>query len=147
MNPQSEEQVISLYAKWTNAWNSREASSMAELLTSDASFITFDGSLLTGPYEVKERFTEVFASYPTAESITIVKEVRFLSPDVALLRADTGMVAREGVTVNSRVNAIQVATMVRKNARWQIAHLQNTPAASPQMTVELQSVFDRRPRT
>ncbi|MGZ3796086.1 MAG: SgcJ/EcaC family oxidoreductase, partial [Pseudobdellovibrionaceae bacterium] len=71
----------------------------------------------------------IFASFPTARFISIVREVRALSPDSALLRATAGMVPRGHADINPAVNAIQSLVAVKQNGEWRIAHFQNTPAA------------------
>lgn len=113
---------------------------MAEVLTSDAYVIGFDGSQMRGRDQVEKEITEIFEHYPTGQYVAAVKEVLELTADVVLLRAVVGMVPREHFELNSNLNTIQTCLMVKKENRWLIEQFQNTPAAfhgRPELTRDL----------
>lgn len=64
----------------------------------------------------------------TSAYIGNVREVRFLSPAVAILRAVVGMVPHGKTDINPATNAIQSLVAVKRNGQWRIALFQNTPA-------------------
>ena len=56
-------------------------------------------------------------------------EVRFLTPEVAVLRGVAGMVSPGQTALHPGVNAIQTLVAARHAGGWQIELFQNTPAA------------------
>ena len=66
--------------------------------------------------------------------------MRFLSTDIALLRAVVGMVPPGQNDINPVVNAIQSLVAVKDKDIWRIALFQNTPAqfhGRPELAEEL----------
>ena len=61
--------------------------------------------------------------------MSIVREVRFLSSEVVLVRAVVGMVPAGQADINHAVNAIQSLVAVKHGDQWQVAQFQKTPAA------------------
>jgi uncharacterized protein (TIGR02246 family) len=93
----------------------------------------------------------MFEHHIPAAYTSIVRSVRFLSPEVAVLRAVAGMVPPEQNDIHPAVNAVQTLVAKRENGRWLIALFQNTPAAyhgrpqaSQQLTEELRQELRRR---
>ena len=82
----------SLYQELLKRWNKRRASEMTDLFTEDGNLVGFDGSQINGRSEARSVLSQIFANHQTAAYLGIVKEVRLLSPDVAILRAVAGMV-------------------------------------------------------
>ena len=58
----------------------------------------------------------------------IVREVRFLAPGVAVLRAVAGLAPRGQQDMNPQTNAIQSLLAERSGGTWRIVLYQNTPA-------------------
>jgi uncharacterized protein (TIGR02246 family) len=125
----SSTQIESLYLEWIGGWNEQDAAKMAGTLTDDATVIGFDGSLMSGPTDVSSTLTEIFVSHPTATYVTIIREIKLLSHQVAILRADAGMVPRGGTEINPNVNTRQTVVAIEERGRWRISLFQNTPAA------------------
>ncbi|MGE5251386.1 MAG: SgcJ/EcaC family oxidoreductase [Bacteroidota bacterium] len=144
----AEAEVRWLYQELLNRWNERTADGMAELFMEDGNLIGFDGSQMNGRQEAAAALGQIFADHLTAAYIGIVREVRFLTPEVAVLRAVAGMVPAGQSDINPAVNAVQTLVVVRQEGRWRIAVFQNTPAAlhgrpelSEQLTRELQEAM------
>ncbi len=123
-----EMEIASLYQKLISAWNHRDAHAYAAQLAEDSNLIGFDGSMMNGRAEIESVIGQIFADHVTAAYYAKIREVRFLTPDAALLRAVVGMVPPGQTDINPAVNAIQSMVAVRKNGQWQIALFQNTPA-------------------
>jgi uncharacterized protein (TIGR02246 family) len=71
---------------------------------------------------------QIFADHVTATYVGKIREVRFLSPEVALLRAVSGMVSPGQTDLNPNVNTIHTLVAVQSAGRWRIALFQSTPA-------------------
>jgi uncharacterized protein (TIGR02246 family) len=79
--------------------------------------------------EVESTLSQIFADHQTAAYLGKVREIRFLAPDVAVLRAVSGMVPPGRSDINPAVNTIQSMVAVKVDNQWRIALYQNTPAA------------------
>jgi uncharacterized protein (TIGR02246 family) len=121
--------VGALYRQQLDAWNERSAGAIAALYAEDGNLVGFDGSPVDGRAAIESHLRQVFADHLTATYVGKVREVRFLTPDVAVLRAVAGMVPPGQADLNPTVNAVQTLVAVRGDDRWRIAVYQNTPAA------------------
>jgi uncharacterized protein (TIGR02246 family) len=143
-----ENEVGLLYQELLKRWNKRRASEMTDLFAEDGNLVGFDGSQINGRSEARSVLSQIFADHQTAAYLGIVKEVRLLSPDVAILRAVAGMVPPGHSDINPEVNAVQTLVAVKRQNKWSIALFQNTPAAfhgrpelSERMTEELRQAL------
>lgn len=150
MQAQATTEVESLYHQLIDAWNSRNASGMAELFAANGELIGFDGSLASGPDDILGHLQPIFEHQPTAPFTTKVKYVRLLESDTALLRAIAGMVPPGQSVLNPDVNTHHTLVAVHAGGQWRIELFQNTPAqfhGRPelirQMTEELTEVLNR----
>lgn len=136
-----ESEVRTLYSQLLEHWNKREPYEFGKLFANDGSLIGFDGSPLNGRAEIELHIRQVFADHSTAAYVGKVRDVRFLTPDVALLRAVAGMVSPGQTDLNPAVNTIQSLVAVRQaDNKWLIAQYQNTPAqfhGRPEMVEQL----------
>jgi uncharacterized protein (TIGR02246 family) len=137
-----------LYQTLLEAWNDKDAHEMAELFSENGNVIGFDGSQMDGRKQIESVLGQIFADHPTPVYVAAVREVRFLAPGVALLRAVAGMVPRGHSDINPALNAVQSLIATKEQDRWRIALFQNTPAAlhgraelSEQLTAELRQAL------
>ena len=86
-------------------------------------------SQINGRSEARSVLSQIFADHQTAAYLGIVKEVRLLCPDVAILRAVAGMLPPGQSDINPEVNPVQTLVSVKQQNKWSIALFQNTPAA------------------
>lgn len=149
-----EAQVRALYHQLLTAWNERDASAMAALYQREGNTVGFDGSQHDGAAALEATMARIFADHQTAAYVGVVREVRFLTPDVALLRAVVGMVPPGARDLNPAANAIQSLIAVREAQGWKIALFHNTPAqlhgrpeAVEALTDELRAIIPEQLRT
>ena len=128
-NADAESSARDLYQRLIEAWNKRNARDYALLFASNGSVVGFDGSQVNGQLEIGAHLSEIVSHHQTAAYVTIVREVRPLSGDVTLLRANAGMIPPGKDDLEADLNAVQSMVAVRKNNKWEIALFQNTPAA------------------
>ena len=102
---------------------------MSDLFAEDGNLVGFDGSQINGRSEARSVLSQIFADHQTASYLGIVKEVRLLCPDVAILRAVAGMIPPGQLDINPEVNAVQTLVALKQQNKWSIALFQNTPAA------------------
>lgn len=147
--PPDEMEVRMLYWQMLVGWNKRSIEEFATPFAEDAEFITLDGSQLAGQ-EIVSALRQLFDDQETTPSVSRIKSVRLLSPDVAMLRAVTGMLLPDQSDLDPAVNAHQTLVAVKHDGTWRITFFQNTPARCrgkperiQQMTEELQQEFRR----
>jgi uncharacterized protein (TIGR02246 family) len=122
-------QIRSLYQKLLDCWNKRSAADFAAVFAEDGNVVGFDGSQLHGRSEIESSLAQIFRDHQTAAFVGNIREVRILSPGVAILRAVAGMVPPAQSDINPAVNAIQTLVAAKQDERWHIVLFQNTPAA------------------
>src|SRR5215469_14437728 len=125
-----EDRVIRLYHQLLESWNRRDAEAFAAEFDAEAHVVGFDGSPMDGRAEIESSTRQIFSDHITAAYLGKVRGVRFLVPEVAVLRAVAGMVPPGQSDINPAVNAIQTLVAVRQqeDGRWRVALFQNTPA-------------------
>ena len=143
-----EDHVLALYRQMLNGWNTHNSAAMAAPFAEDANVIGFDGSQMNGHTEIETTMRGIFADHVTATYIAIVREVRFISPEAAILRAVVGMIPPGQTDINPAVNAIHSLVAAKVDGKWKIALFQNTPAQfhgrpdlSEQLTAELRQLL------
>jgi uncharacterized protein (TIGR02246 family) len=117
------------YQTLIDAWNERDADMMASCFTSNGTMVGFDGSTVTGRDRIAAHLEPIFRDHPTAAFVTVVREVREIGVDVALLRAIVGMVPPGADDINPETNASQCLVASRDDGEWLVELFQNTPAA------------------
>ncbi|HEX5441885.1 MAG TPA: SgcJ/EcaC family oxidoreductase [Ktedonobacterales bacterium] len=120
--------IAALYRQLLDSWNRRDASAFAALFDDEGQSIGFDGSPMSGRDEIAATLGQIFADHVTASYVARIRGIRFLAPDVAMLRAVVGMIPPGQSDINPAVNAMQTIVAVNRVGEWRIALLQNTPA-------------------
>ena len=148
METNAAEKVAQLYQLLLQQWNKRSAEGMTGLFAKNGTLIGFDGSQLNGQGEIYTVLDEIFANFPTAAYVSIIKEVRMLGEGAALLLAVAGMVAQGQSDISPEVIVIHSLTAVMEDGHWRVALFQNTPAAfhgrpelSEQLSADLRQVL------
>jgi uncharacterized protein (TIGR02246 family) len=121
-------EVRDLYERLLDAWNNMSAADFTTLFASDANVVGFDGSQMNGQTGIRTSLEGIFADHEPARYVGLIREVRFISDDVAVLRAVAGMVPRGEAELNENLT-IQSLVATQDGARWKIALWHNTPAA------------------
>jgi len=117
------------YQSLIEAWNERDADAMASCFAPGGTMVGFDGSTVTGRANIAAHLEPIFRDHPTAAFVPVVREVREIGPEVALLRAIVGMVPPNSDDINPNVNASQCVVAALHDGEWMIELFQNTPAA------------------
>jgi uncharacterized protein (TIGR02246 family) len=134
--------IRDLYERLLAAWSRRSAADYAALFADDGNVVGFDGSPIDGRSKIEAHLAFIFGHHPTAAYVSIVREVRLLSPDVALLRAAVGMIPPGHSDLNPDANAVQTLVASRRDGRWRIELFHNTPAAFHGRPEERQKLTD-----
>ncbi len=125
----NEGEVRSLYQQLLESWNRRNAADFAALFDKEGHLVGFDGSMVNGQAEIQAHLRQIFSEHQTAAYVGKIRQVRFPTPDTALLRAVAGMVPPGQSDINPATNAVQSLVAAKQTGRWRITLFQNTPAA------------------
>jgi len=82
---------------------------------------------MEGRDQIEIHLRDIFDQHQTAAYVAMVKDIRFLSPDVALLRDVVGMVPPGQTDINTAVNAVQALLAVKLDGQWRIASCRTRP--------------------
>src|SRR5262249_36244348 len=123
--------VHALYQQLLDCRNRRDVSGFVAQFEEEGYAVGFDGSQHNGRAGIESEIGQIFADHPViAAFVGKIRGVRFLTPEVAVLRAVAGMVPPGQSDINPAVNTIQTLVAVRQqeDGRWRVALFQNTPA-------------------
>jgi uncharacterized protein (TIGR02246 family) len=148
----AEQQLRALYQQVHEAWNARSAAAFAAPFAADGKTIGYDGSVHDGRDGIAAELEAVFKDHETARYVGVVKSVRTIGENAAVLHAIAGLVPPGSDKVNPDVNSHQTLTACRDDdGVWRIVLFQNTPAqfhGRPElledMTEQLQMALERR---
>jgi uncharacterized protein (TIGR02246 family) len=121
-------EVSSLYQKILDSWNKHSATDFAALFFEDGNVVGFDGSQMNGRAEIESTLQQIFNDHETAPYVGKIKEVRFMTPTAAVLRAIGGVIPLGTSDINPALNTIQTVIAAKEDDTWRIALYQNTPA-------------------
>ena len=122
------EQIRGLYQQMLASWNARAPVALTVLYLEDGNIVGFDGSQHNGQADIAATMAQIFADHPTGAYVGKIRDIRLLTPEVAVLRAVAGIVPPGGSELNAAANAVQSLVAVKAAGTWRIALFQNTPA-------------------
>src|ERR671911_1780695 len=119
--------VRDLYRELMDGWNRGSGEAFAAVFTEDGDLIGFDGTHLKGRAEIATFHQELFDKWLKGTRLVgRVKDVRFLSSDVALMHAFGSTVMRGKTEPAPERDSIQTLVAVRRDGQWRLAAFQNT---------------------
>ena len=120
--------VRSLYQELMNGWNRGSGEAFAAAFAHDGDLVAFDGTYFKGREEIAPFHQELFDKWLKGTRLVgKVEEVRFLSPEVAVMHAVGSTVMRGKSEPSPERDSIQTLVAVReKDDEWRLAAFQNT---------------------
>jgi uncharacterized protein (TIGR02246 family) len=126
-NPADERAVRALYQELMDGWNRGSGEDFAAAFTEDGDLVAFDGTHFKGREEIAPFHQELFEKWMKGTRLVgKVKDVRFPSPDVALMHAVGSTVMRGKSEPSPERDSIQTLVAVRQGEEWRLAAFQNT---------------------
>lgn len=117
--------IRQLIRRQQNGWDSGDPTLYADVFTTEADYVTFLGSHHHGRDAIAASYAPLFRKLLQGSRLTIeIKQVRFLTPDVALIHADAAVTKRG--RRNRRPSRINTSVAVRTGDGWMLAASQNT---------------------
>jgi uncharacterized protein (TIGR02246 family) len=116
-----------LYQQVMDGWNQGSGDAFAAVFTEDGDLVGFDGTHFKGREEIAPFHQQLFDKWLKGSRLVgQVKDVRFLSPDVALMHAVGGTVMRGKTDPVPERDSIQTLVATRQDGEWRLAAFQNT---------------------
>ena len=107
------------------AYAKADVKAMADFFTEDAQYTSEDGRTLNGRAEIEGSIRAAFQTKKGAKLAITLDSVRVLSPEVVLEKGSTAVTAKTGETDR----AVYTAIYVKKDGKWKISQLIETPLA------------------
>ena len=125
--PADEAAVRALYRELMDGWNLGSGDAFASVFTEDGDLVAFDGTHFKGREEIAPFHQKLFDKWMKGTRLVgRVKDLRFLSPDVALMHAVGSTVMLGKSEPSPERDSIQTLVAVREGGEWRLAAFQNT---------------------
>jgi uncharacterized protein (TIGR02246 family) len=122
--------VLSTLTSLEARWAAGDADAYAALHTADATYVAFDGTLMTGRQEIAAGHRPLFEGIMKGSRLAIVeRHVRFPAPETAIVIQRAGIIMRwqKGRTTPSRKRLSTNTVVLRHDgAAWTVVAFQNT---------------------
>ena len=126
-NPADEAAVRDLYQQLMDGWNRGNGDTFAAVFAEDGDLVAFDGTYFKGREEIAPFHQQLFDKWMKGTRLVgQVKNVRFLSPDIAVMHAVGGTVMRGKTERSPERDSIQTLVATRRDGEWRLAAFQNT---------------------
>lgn len=119
--------VRDLYRRLLDGWNMGSGAAFADVFTEDGDLVAFDGTRFKGRGEIETSHQELFDRWMKGTHLVgEVRDVRFPSPDVAVMHAVGSTVMRGKSEPSPERDSIQTLVATRESGGWRLAAFQNT---------------------
>jgi uncharacterized protein (TIGR02246 family) len=115
--------VMAIDRAFEAAYAKADAKAVADFFTEDAHYTSDDGRSFDGQTAIENNVRAAFAKNTGAKLTIAPDSVHLLAPDVLLERGSTTVTAKGGETNG----ALYTAVYVKKNGKWKISQLVETP--------------------
>ncbi|HET9474314.1 MAG TPA: SgcJ/EcaC family oxidoreductase [Steroidobacteraceae bacterium] len=121
------EAVRTLYHQLMDGWNKGSAVEFAAPFADEFDFIAFDGVRFQRREELVRFHQPLFKTHLRGTRLVgEVTDVRFVSPDVAVMHATGGTIPRGATRPAPERASIQTLVATRRGDAWQLVAFQNT---------------------
>ena len=123
----TDEQVMQgILQQLENAWNHYDSVSFAEVFAEDANFIHIFGGQLDGRVAIEAAHRNIFETiYKGSHASFMLRSIRFLRPDVAVVFARAHVKFKEGNEARE-METRPTLVVLKEQEKWQIVAFQNT---------------------
>jgi len=115
--------VMAIDRAFEAAYAKADAKAIADFFTEDAHYTSDDGRTFDGRTAIENNIRAAFSKNNGAKLAIVANSVRLLTPEVLLERGSTTVTAKNGETNG----ALYTAVYVRKDGKWKISQLVETP--------------------
>lgn len=122
-----EDAIRELLDRQVTGWAAADSEAYASVFTPDADYVTFLGSHYKGREAIAASYVPLFKKLLKGSRLnTEITQLRFLTPDVALIHAKAAVVKAAARRPTRRNTTVNTTIAVRTDGRWLLAASQNT---------------------
>ena len=114
MHPQ-DDRIRALYIDFIDGWNRRSGAAVAAAFADDGDIIGFDGSHHHGRLAIAADLRQIFGSHQTPAYVALIRSVRQITPDVAVLMAHAGMIPPGGNDLDPALLTVHTVIAVEES--------------------------------
>lgn len=122
--------ILDTLATLETCWRAGDADAYAALHSPDATYVAFDGTVMTGRDEIAAGHRSLFAGIMKGSRLAVLERtVRCTTPDTAVVVQRAGIIMRwqGNRTTPSRKRLSTTTTVLRRDGTaWTVAGFQNT---------------------
>jgi uncharacterized protein (TIGR02246 family) len=122
--------VLDTLTDLEECWRAGDADAYARLHTPEATYVAFDGTVMTGRKEIAAGHKPLFDGIMGGSRLAVIERtIRFTDPTTAIVVQRAGIIMRwqRGRTTPSRKRLSTNTTVLRHDGdRWLVAAFQNT---------------------
>jgi uncharacterized protein (TIGR02246 family) len=124
--------IRALYNQMVAAYNRGDATGVAAVFVSEGAMISGDANRYITPPEIERFLSRLIARLPKGtQFISTVTDVRFASPDIAVLTSEGGWLFPGESAVSDKNQGIQTLVALRQEGAWRAALFQRTRRPAP----------------
>lgn len=136
----NDKQLRQIFELLTTAWNEGDSYQYATLFTPDCDYVTQEGNYLKGRKAVAGYHQQLFGgSKKSIQLINEIENIRFISPDIALIFCSITRFSWQHDAPISKQTACN-AIAVQQDGVWKIEALHYCAIAKPAMKIERATV-------
>jgi uncharacterized protein (TIGR02246 family) len=134
-----EQAIEGIVAQLEAAWNASDGNGFAAPFVEDANFIHIFGGQLDGRPAIEASHRHIFETiYKGSHSTFLLRNVRFIRPDVAIVFVRAHLQLSEGSEMRE-MDARPTLVVVKEHGKWRIVALQNTRVSEMPAAVQAAS--------
>jgi uncharacterized protein (TIGR02246 family) len=116
-----------IFQQLLNGWNRGSGEAYGAPFMEDSDYISFDGTRTQGREKIAASHQRLFDKWLKGTRLVgQIESIRFLSPDVALIHATGGTLARGASKPSPHRNSIQTLVAVRSDGEWKFTAFHNS---------------------
>jgi len=122
--------IRALYFQMIDGWNRGSGDDFAAPFGEDGDLVGFDGTHLKGREEIASFHQQLFDTFlKGSRLIGKIRNVRFLTPDVAIMHVVGGTIMAGQTDIEPERNSIHTLVVMKgSDGKWRLAAFQNTRA-------------------
>ena len=108
-------------------WNAKSGAEFAKPFAEDSDYVVVNGTHIKGRAANAESHQRIFDTiYKDSSIVPIVKQIRFLRPDVAVVHGESNLTFKINGE-EKKGKGLVTLVMTKEKGKWSIAAFQNTP--------------------
>ncbi len=126
--------INSIVAHFTDAWNLHGGKGSADYYATDADFINIFGSAFSGKQEIEDRHIKIHETFLKGSKFEVTElKLREAKPGLVIAQVYWNVtdIQKNGPESKDTMKGVFTHTIVKNNSKWEVVSTQNTLIANP----------------